>query len=184
MKMKILKWALMILVLLAVLILAFLFYMGFFSDLNVTEKEVGPYTIMYERFVGPYKDTGPIFEKVNAAAKKEGLTAIDGIGIYYDNPQLVVADQLRSDCGIVIEEKDLAKVPSLQKKYKVMTLPKKMCIVAEFPIRNTLSYMFGPMKAYPTLTAYAKKKALKPALTYEFYDMRKNKIYFVMGLKK
>ncbi len=183
--MKALKNISIVLGILIVLMMAFLGYMGVFSTLKVTEREMGPYTIVYERFVGEYKDTGKVFDKVGKAVKGEGIETVNGLGIYYDDPKVTPKDKLRSDCGVVLESKDVAKAAMLKaKKFNVMTLPKKMCLVAEFPIRNVISYMIGPSKAYPALTKYAEEKSYKMAITYELYDMPANKIYFIMEIAK
>jgi len=170
-------------IVLAVLLLscaAFLGYMGIFNSLKVNEQELGPYTYVYERFVGPYKDTGPIFKKVEAALKADGITPDNAIGIYYDNPEKVAKEKLRSDCGFVLKEQDLSKVPALKKKYTVGTLPKKMSMVVEFPMRNTLSYMLGPIRCYPALVKYAQEKGHKIGVVYELY--LEDKILYVMEI--
>ena len=172
-------------VVLAVLLLscaAFLGYMGFFSALTVNEQELGPYTYVYERFVGPYKDLGPVFKKVESTLKADGITADKAIGIYYDNPEKVAKEKLRSDCGFVLKESDLSNAPALKKKYTVGTLPKKMSMVVEFPMRNTLSYMLGPIRCYPALVKYAQEKGYKAGVTYELY--LKEKTLFVMEIVK
>jgi hypothetical protein len=181
-KMKIVK---VIGVVLAVLLLscaAFLWYMGFFSALTVNEQELGPYTYVYERFVGPYMNVGPIFKKVEAALRTEGITADKAIGIYYDDPAKVAKEKLRSDCGLVLKESDLSKVQALKKKYTVGTLPKKMSMVVEFPMKNTLSYLLGPIRCYPVLMKYAQEKGYKAGVTYELY--LKEKTLFVMEIVK
>jgi len=172
-------------IVLAVLLLsfaAFLWYMGMFSSSKVNEQELGPYTYVYERFVGPYKDVGPVFKKVEAALKADGITPDKAIGIYYDDPSKVAKEKLRSDCGIVLKESDLSKIPALKKKYTVGTLPKKMSMVVEFPMRNTLSYMFGPIRCYPVLMKYAQEKGHKIGVVYELY--LEGKILYVMEIVK
>lgn len=176
------KWYAITLVIQVILFAAFLGYMGVFKTLQVTEQELGPYTYVYERFVGPYKDTGPVFKKVEAALKADGITPDKAIGIYYDNPEKVAKEKLRSDCGIVLKESDLAKVPALKKKYPVGTLPKKMSMVVEFPMRNMFSYMLGPIKCYPVLTQYAREKGHKIGVVYELY--LEDKTLFVMEIVK
>lgn len=188
--MKIVKWLLTIVILIAVLVLAFLAYMGVFFSPKVAEKEMGPYTLVYEPFIGPYSQTGKVFDKVYKELKADGIETVSGIGIYYDNPAIVKPEKLRSNCGSVVEAKDLGKLASLKNKYRVWNIPKKKCLVAEFPLRNMLSYMIGPMKAYPALMKYAGEKSYilqkgkQMAMTFELYDMKAGKIYFVMEILK
>lgn len=180
--MKIIKWIGIVLVVLLVVTAAFFWYMGLFNTLKVSEQEVGPYTYAYEKFVGPYWDTEHVFQKVERSLKAEGIATDKAIGIYYDDPAKAAKEKLRSDCGLVLEEKDLSKVPDLKKKYMVATMPKKMSIVVEFTARNKLSYMLGPMKGYPALMKYAQGKGYKIAMPYEFYT--KEKILYIMEIVK
>ncbi|MFA4967921.1 MAG: hypothetical protein WC624_06895 [Candidatus Margulisiibacteriota bacterium] len=186
--MKILKWVLTIVVVIVLALLAFLWYMGIFSSVKVTEREMGPFTIAYERYVGEYKDTGKAFMNVHSvmtSLSMEVSDKSDSLGIYYDDPAKVAKDKLKSDCGIVIAKKDMSKIWKLRSKgLKVMTLPKKMSVVAEFPIRNVMSYMIGPAKAYPVLMKYAVQKNYKAKMMYEFYDMKAGKILFTLVIAK
>ncbi|MFA4844310.1 MAG: hypothetical protein WC632_05090 [Candidatus Margulisiibacteriota bacterium] len=186
--MKILKWFLIVVLIVIAAVLSFLWYLGVFSTLKVSEREMGPFTIAYKHYVGEYKDTGKVFMEVSNAMKDLGLEVSnksDSLGIYYDNPATVAKDKLRSDCGIVIAGKDLAKAPALLKKgLKVMTIGKKPCVVAEFPIRNVMSFMVGPAKGYPALAKYAAQKNHKAGRMYEFYDMKNNLILFTLEIAR
>ncbi|MFA5098095.1 MAG: hypothetical protein WC490_05650 [Candidatus Margulisiibacteriota bacterium] len=183
--MKILEWGAISLLVLAAAIVSFLVYMGVFSSVKIEEKEMGPYTLVYEHFVGPYSQTGTVFSRVYESLKADKITTRDGIGIYYDDPSKVSKDRLRSDCGCLIDSKDMKKVKSLGKKYKLKTIKKSLSMVAEFPIRNSLSYMIGPMKAYPALEAHMKKNGYfsqkngRSAVPFELYQMGSNRILFV-----
>jgi len=182
--MKILKWILIILAVIVLLAIGFMAYMGIFSPMKPYEAKMGPYTIAYESFIGPYAKTGPVFARVSEALKAEGIVTTRGLGIYYDNPSQVPADKLRSDCGVVIEEKDLAKFNKIKTKFKVKEIAQKDSVVVEFPIRNAVSYMIGPMKAYPALMKYAGEKNYKMTMIYELYDEAHGKVFFVMVIEK
>ncbi len=168
-------------VVLVVVVAGFMWYMGIFSPVKVYEMPIGPYTYVYESFVGDYTKTGPIFEKIYRALLKEGLKPTRGIGLYYDDPKTTPKDKLRSDCGSIIEKGDLLKVPGLMKRgFKTRIIMSKPRVVAEFPIRNGLSYMIGPMKVYPALDKYLKGQGKSAKIAYEVYDMpAKKTIYFV-----
>ena len=178
--MRVLKWVMIIVAVIVLIIVGFLAYMGMFSPVKVHEAQMGPFTIAYESFTGPYAQTGPVFTKVYKALKDKGINASLGLGIYYDNPAEVPADKLRSDCGAVIDKKDLAKL----KKFKVKNLAQKDSLIVEFPIRNIFSYMIGPMKAYPVLMKHAAEKGYKILMTYELYDEANGKMFFVMVVGK
>jgi hypothetical protein len=182
--MKILKWSLIILAVLIIALLGYLAYLGVFSALKVTEQKIGPYTLAYAEYMGPYSGSGPILTQVNSSLKKDGIECLKGFGIYYDDPKQVAADKLRSKLGCIIDAKDLAKFSKVSRKYKVMNWPARGCLVAEFPIRNNLSYMIGPMKAYPELNKALKEKGYKMGAVMELYDMPDKKILYIMVIAK
>jgi hypothetical protein len=182
--MRILKLVLSLVLAAALLVIAFLGYMGLFNRMTVEEKTMGPFTGVYESCVGDYMKSGQVFARVCDEMKKEGVACGQCFGVYYDNPREVPKDKLRSDIGVVLVDKDLLRSKELGKKYKIQTLGQKMSLVTEFPIKNMLSYMIGPMKAYPALEKAAKEKGYKPLLSYEIYDQATKKTLFVMPLDK
>lgn len=181
---KLLKWLLIIVLVLAGLAFIFLAYMGVLTKPSVFEAKTGPYLFAYEEYVGPYMNAGKICDKVYNSVKKDGIETTRGLGIYFDNPSLVPADKLRSQCGVVIEDKDAAKFSKISGKYRSKRIKAAENLVVEFPIRNSLSYAVGPMKAYPALAEYAQSKNYKVTGTYELYDMPAGKIFFVMEVKR
>lgn len=182
--MKIIHWLLIIIVALIALFFLYLSYLGIFNELAVKEQELGPLTYVFQPYVGDYRGSGQVFNRVYQAIKNEGIETYKGIGIYYDDPKIVPKEKLRSDCGVVLEDKDLPKVNVLKKKYHLATLPKKLYIVAAFPLRNALSFMIGPAKGYPALAKYARSKGYEMTCPFELYDMPGGQIYYVMELKK
>lgn len=164
--------------------LAFSAYIGLFSTPKATETVIGPYTYVYEEFVGEYKKSGPVFDKVYYTLRDKGISTTLGLGVYFDDPAVVPADKLRSHCGVVLEEKDLDKLTDLKKRFKAGQFSRSKRLVVEFPIKNGLSYMVGPMKCYPVLMRYAKEKGYKPdALSFEVYDETAGRILFVMEIE-
>ncbi|MDD5457395.1 MAG: GyrI-like domain-containing protein [Candidatus Margulisbacteria bacterium] len=182
--MKALRMLLTVIAVLFILYFLVLAYHGMFGKVKVTEKQMGPFTIVYESYTGDYKNTGKIFMKVYKDLEKVGIKTINSIGIYYDNPDLVAKDKLRSDLGCVLEEKDLAKAEELKTKFKVMVIEKKDAVVAEFPLKSPLSFMLAPIKAYPVLEKYLQDKNLQPVRMYEFYDMKNKKILITAEVQK
>lgn len=178
--MKILSIAAVIIVALVVASAGFLAYMGVFTEVKASEMNVGPYTYVYERFVGPYKDSGAVFHKVYKSLLADGIRTDKAIGIYYDDPGKVPAKQLRSDCGCIIDEKDHSALPKLLEKYQARTLPAGKRLAAEFPYRNRLSYMIGPGKVYPVLMKRVREEGLKVSGAIEIYDMGDRKIIYTV----
>jgi DNA gyrase inhibitor GyrI len=172
-----------IIVLVAVIlaILMFLSYIGMFSKVSISERKMGPYTYAFVTHVGPYTEVGKPMMELNDKMTEAGFNSIDGIGIYYDDPKQTSKEKLRSDVGSIISTEDLAKVESNKDNFDFATLEESNYIVAEFPIKNPLSYMFGPMKVYPAFTKYLEEKNIEvPTIGIELYDVTNKKILYMM----
>ena len=179
--MKVLKIIFLIVLVIIVGLLIFTAYLGVFSTPKSSERITGPYTFVYEDVAGDYKKTGPVFDKLYKLLKDDGIETTQAIGIYFDDPGKVPVEKLRSQCGIIVEKKDVVKI---KKKYKVKNIRKHNSIVVEFSVKNMLSYMIAPMKCYSVLMKHAKEKGYKTAMPFEFYDMPGKKILFIMEIKK
>ena len=182
--MKVLKWLIILAVVAIGAFIGFMSYMGMFSRPIISERNMGPYTVVYEEYTGSYQNMGKVFETLNKEMKEEGIDFSRGLGVYLDDPRKVSPDKLRAQGGIIIEDKDQPKVPELKKKYKVMEINTAPCVVIEFPIKNNLSYMFGPIKNYTLLQKYFELKNYQPGKVYEIYDMPNKKIFYVMEIGK
>jgi len=178
--MKGLKRLMLLVLLLAASCAAFLDYMGMFGSVNVTERQVGPFSYAYEEFTGPYKNTMPVFARVTDFLNEQGIIPGKSVGVFFDNPSQVPPEKLRSNCGAMITETDPIKLSALQVQLKLGSFEATNCVTAEFPIRNTLSYILGPMKIYPLLSKYIKDNGYQMKESYEIYDTQANKIvYFI-----
>lgn len=178
---KIVWW---IVIILLIVVLGVLAYLGVFTGVKVSETKIGPLTIVYEPYVGDYKNTGKIFNKVYQDLLKAGVKATRSLGIYYDDPKVVLKEKLRSDCGVVLEKEALAKIAELQKKFKIKKIAEQASVVVEFPMKNALSFMIGPSKAYPALGKFLTEKGYQMTSVMELYDMQAKKILYIMGFKK
>jgi hypothetical protein len=165
-------------------VIIYLTWLGMFSNPSVSEKEMGPYSYVYDEFVGDYRATGPVFDKVYKALKATGAESTLGIGIYLDDPAQVPAERRRTQCGSFYELKDSLKVKMLASNLKLGMLDKQMFIVVEFPTKSSMSYMIGPMKCYPVLMKYAQDKGYGTSQPYEVYDMGNKMVYYIMAAKK
>lgn len=157
-------------------------YLGGFSKLEVKEQNIQAYTIAYTQFVGEYGKVWPSMTKVYEALSGAGILSYTGIGIYYDDPAVVSWSYLRSDVGAVIESQDSTKLVSY-KDIQIKTIAAGNKIVVEFPLKNTISYMIGPMKVYPVITKYMQEKWYSHEVQMtELYDMAAKKIYYIADI--
>jgi hypothetical protein len=156
-------------------------YSGIFYSVRITEKEIGPFTMILKKHTGSYYKSGETFKQVNAELKKViDTTKLAGVGLYYDDPAKVKEENLRSECGFILERTDLAKIAPLKKTFIIKNFRKTLCIVGEFPIRTYLSYMIGPSRVYPKLEEYANSRKYKTDYGMEIYDMQSKKILYCM----
>lgn len=167
-----------------VLILALVnrWYLGGFSPAKIVEQEREAYTIAYIEFVGSYNDVGSSIDKVFALLSWAGIESFTGVGIYYDDPAVVAPENLKSDVGTVIDVQDAKKLAK-NEELKTRNIPAKKSIVAEFPLKNSASYMAGMTKNYPAIKKYMQTKKYKMDVPIvELYDTLAKKIYYVVEI--
>lgn len=166
---------------LAIILLLSGWYMGYFSRVNIVEKDEGGFKVIGVNVTGPYSNVAKDMERVSKQLKEMGVICTKGFGIYYDDPKMVNAEKCRSFVGNIIDEKDFKIVSELKPEgLKIDSIPKAKTVVAEFPIKNTLSYMIGPMKVYPALSNYMSARGYTSVLSVEIYDIPNKKIMFMM----
>jgi hypothetical protein len=175
------KKAIIVPVLLIIAAFGVFAYSGLFDSVSVSEKEIGPFTMVLKKHTGSYYKTGKIFEEVDASLKKTMDTGnLRAVGIYYDDPAKVKTEDLRSECGFIMERAalgrlDLKKEGLIYKEFKAT-----LCVTSEFPIRTFLSYMIGPSRVYSKIDGYADSKKYKADYGMEIYDMKEKKILYFM----
>jgi len=159
-----------------------LVYHGIFISVKISEKKMKEYTLAYEEFKGPYRNTKVAFDRVYKTLI-EDLKVIPklGAGLYLDNPSEVKPENCRSEVGSLIEDYDLDKIEKIKEKLKVKTIKAGKAVVAEFRIKSVLSYMIGPMKIYPAFEKYFQEKGYNSTFVgFEIYDIKNSKILYVM----
>lgn len=162
-----------------IILISVLTYYGMFATVTISEQETGPYWLVYEKYIGDYKNVGPIMDKLyQELEKKESLKTSRGFGLYYDNPQETPKEKLRSLVGCILDAKDEGKIKSLQAKYNVKLFPASKSVVASFPLRGHPSIFVGIFKVYPKMFGYLKDHNYTPAPMMELYDMPNKKIHY------
>jgi hypothetical protein len=175
------KKALFFLAMLVIFAIIFVGYSGFFYSPEISEKRIGPFTMVLMEHRGSYYDAQDTFDQVNAILSKVLNTGtLTGIGLYYDDPAKVKEEDLRSDCGFILDRSELDRLGALKKRLIIRELKKTTCVTGEFPIKNFLSYMTGPARVYPKMGEYIKAKKLRTSYGIELYDMGSKKIIYCM----
>ncbi|MCU0822480.1 MAG: GyrI-like domain-containing protein [Spirochaetes bacterium] len=168
-----------ILVVVISIVLLVLAYFGLFVPIKISEETVGPFWLVYEKYTGDYKNVGPVMDKLYYDLKKDGIETSRGFGIYYDNPEKVDKDKLRSAVGCILENKDESKLDGLKKKYNAIQYPASNCAIVRFPFNGTLSIIIGIMRVYPKLGKYMKDHNYPEAPFIEIYNEAGEEIQYI-----
>ncbi len=156
-----------------VLSIAVFFYFlskGAFSHVTVHEEEMPGYSIMALTHSGPYEKIGGSFERIQKIADQQGVP-VKMIGVYFDNPDLVPADSLRSLAGIRVNPADSLKMASIEGVAPHVIPPGRAAVVT-FETDGMVSMILGAIKSYPALSEYmaASGKAASITYVYEVYE--------------
>lgn len=179
------KILLLIIIVVLGVFFSYLNYVGVFTSIEVFQKEIGPYIMVYTPHIGAYKDTGKVMNNLYySLLDDENVETFKGIGIYYDNPKDVPEEKLRSDIGCVLEKNDYSRVDDLKKKYRIKEIKKGNYLVASFPYRSKFSIIVGVIKVYPAFDAYMDKNGLKPTLGIEVYDLPNKEILYIRPIER
>lgn len=168
-----------LLVIFIVLVLASAWF-GAFNRVNVSVKETGGETLVYEAVKGDYKNTGTFTNKIYyLLLNEDNVETYKGFGIFYDNPKKTEKSQLKSEVGCILEPADSAKAAQLETKYSVKQYDRKEYIVAEFPFKGTPSIVIGLFKVYPAINQFAQQNGFEEDTpVMEIYDVPGKKIEY------
>ncbi|MCL2597148.1 MAG: hypothetical protein FWD66_05725 [Paludibacter sp.] len=177
--MKIIKVILIIIAILAVVFIVICSYYGGFKKITFRIENQGGETVVYENVTGDYSQSAKVSDRIyNTLLNDEKVETTKGFGIYYDNPQEVAKEKLRSEIGCIVENADSATLTRLAEKYQVKTLPQDDFVVTEFPFKGKLSILFGIMKVYPALDKFNKEHGYIESSITEIYDISNKKITY------
>ena len=183
--MKIIKVILIIFAVFAVLLIAIYAYYGGFKKISFQIENQGGEIVVYENVIGDYSQTGAVTERIyHTLLNEEKVETSRGYGVYYDNPQTVAKEELRSEVGCIVENADSATLARLAEKYQVKTLPQSDFIVTEFPFKGKLSIFFAIMKVYPALGKFCEEHGYVDSPITEIYDIPNKKIIYRKESKK
>ncbi len=166
-----------------IVLLAALSRYGLFASVNISEKNIGPYLLVYKKHIGDYKNVGPIMDKLYYDLKDNyALETTKGFGLYYDNPQEVNKKSLRSVVGCIVEGKTIDELKKVGDKYGVREYPSSKSVVAEFPYKGKMSIILGIFKVYPKLSAFIKEKQYVKTPIMELYDQPNGMIEYIASV--
>jgi hypothetical protein len=168
--------------LLALVLIAFVYLLtqGLMQRVHVEQRTMPGYRIVGVEHVGPYEKIGDSFERVHKIADENGVN-VHMIGVYFDNPNEVSQDSLRSLAGLIVSEADsmkLSAVPGL----KMLSIPPGNAAASTFETGGMVSMIIGAMKSYPELTEYVMAKGVAEDVVFVYEVYEEGKTEYVMQL--
>ncbi len=181
--MRIFGIVVIVIVVIAIVCLIVLARYGLFYSVSVSEKNVGPYLLVYKTHIGDYKSVGPIIGELYYDLKNNySIETTKGFGLYYDNPQEVDKAKLRSIVGCIVEDRSVEDLKKVSNKYGVKEYPSSKSVVAEFPYKGQMSILIGIFRVYPKLGSYIKEHKYPQTLIMELYDQPNKRIEYISSI--
>jgi hypothetical protein len=171
-----------VLILIGILaVLPFVLYrLNVFTAVPVSEREVGPFLLVYKKHIGDYREAGKVTDEVYYDLRdKYSIDTTKGFGLYYDNPKETPTDQMRSILGVIVEGRSAQELGEVSEKYGVVEFSKTKAVVAEFPFKGPMSIMVGVFKVYPKLNAYIEQRGLPQSPIFEIYDQPNQRLTYI-----
>lgn len=164
-----------------VLFLSVYAYFGGFKTIEFEEKNAGGEMFVYENVTGSYRQSPVVMDSIYYALLNDfGIEATKGASIYYDNPQLVEEENLRSEIGCLLDTPvDSILIAKLSDRFKVKALPEGRYVIGEFPNKGSLSVIVGILNVYPALDKFINERRYKVnGPITEIYDVPSKKIIY------
>jgi hypothetical protein len=159
----------------------FLWYVGIFDQLKLSKTEMPEYLVAGISIKGSYQQIGPSFERVDSLLAIHNVSSQIRFGVYYNDPANTPEAELESFVGCVLKAQDFTRLDAIEtKEIKLDKIPAGEALSVEMDIRSDLSYMIGPIRAYPVLEAAAERDSLDIALVYELYKLDEEKAQYTM----
>ena len=162
------KKVLWIVLALVAIVYGFLISQGLYRTVEVQQGEQGGFILVGVDHVGSYMEIGNAFAEVKAQFP-DGEFA----GIYYDNPEFVAEDSLRSFAGVKVSATDGLEAIAEHPGFRLVEVEKGPSLYTDWSgSSGTVSIILGTMKAYPALKAACEETGLcsETSIAFEEYS--------------
>ena len=162
------KKVLWIVLALVAIVYGFLISQGLYRTVEVQQGEQGGFILVGVDHVGSYMEIGGAFAEVQAQFP-DGEFA----GIYYDNPEFVAEDSLRSFAGVKVSATDGLEAIAAHPEFRLVEVEKGPSLYTDWSGGSgTVSIILGTMKAYPALKAACEETGLctENSIAFEEYS--------------
>ena len=163
------KKVLWIVLVLVAIVFGFLISQGLYRTVEVEQGEQGGFILVGVDHVGPYMEIGAAFAKVKTQFPDGELA-----GIYYDNPEFVPEDSLRSFAGVKVSAAtEGLEAIAAHPGFRLVEVEKGPALYTEWSGGSgVVSMILGTMKAYPALKAACEETGLctENSIAFEEYS--------------
>lgn len=152
------------------------FYLKAYKEPSIYYDTLPAYHIVYKENRGVYVQTSQTIISIEETLKKQSLICESTFGLFFDDPDVVVEQDLKSWAGCIF--KDKPNINSLPEDVKLLTIQTQTDVLsADFDGSPAL----GPIKVYPKAKKMLGSNSLFPALeiySYQKDNSLKTKYYF------
>jgi len=153
----------------------FIWWMGVFKKIQITETTFYGGTFIYKDYQGHIKNVRKAFGLIVAdldAWKRQQVRQITlpCTGVYYDDPHnLKDPEKCRASVGFLVPFRSEQAVEHFKKlSYKQKQLPQVQAVHGAFPYRMPLSFTLGSVKYYPSCLRFVAENADKYGAVFDF----------------
>lgn len=140
-------------------------YLGYYKGVDVKIESPQELALLGIESKGPYHLINEKIEKVETWAKENSINCPQSFGVFYDNPEKVEPEELKSFVGCVLDEKTQSELPE---SFSQKTIQPKKAYTAVFEGSPAL----GPLKVYPEAKDWFEKNKLQFPYSLEIYTLR------------
>lgn len=186
-----LKKILIVLGVIVVIVVAALYMNGAFQKIDIQQGKEGPYRLMGIYHQGPYQDIGKVFHQVGEACRKIGwkdsttkkVTESDRLmfGVYFDDPETVPEDSLRSFAAVqIMSSEDSALFAAALPGASIVEIPNGSALICDQKTSGMMSMVIAAMRVYPAFGKFAEANPPKTPISHVFEIYHPGRTRFVM----
>lgn len=153
------------------LVFVMLSYTGAFRDVKMEVHELGPFFLYSQPHRGAYHKIVKQLESIETLAKAENVDCKTTFGRFYDDPESVDEDRLKSDVGCFYESSEPVLSANFKEQTQRQEIPRQLFIEGSFDGAPSI----GPLKVYPKMKELLLEKGyIENGAPVEIYEMSKD----------
>ncbi len=144
---------------------------GVFAQVRVETVDLPEMWLAYEKRTGQYTGVAAVMEPMRAMlARRYGIDAAQGFGIFLDDPRAGDRNNMRSVLGCVLSGGDAARLPETTEGFYLAQLPPSRVLMTRFPYRGAPSRLLGVIRAAGALLRHMERNGIPRGPIMELLD--------------